>query len=219
MAYTNKVGNNYNDVFPVRLRAIMELHNCAPKDLATSIGISAQAVGAYCRGETMPKLEFAQAIADHFDISLDYLSGRTEISSRDDNFHIAHNVTGLSEKAIERLGSIEDPYGIINSMLESEQFCKIVDNIAKSIAVQESQTVKFAREITADLVKAMGATGTIDLTSGFSNSHNYDNFDEYISMLSMLAPNRVALPRMDAVKFYLQEAQNDFKCMIDEIAK
>ena len=220
MAYTNKVNSEkYNSAFPSRLRKLITDKGCTQKALADHLGLTSQAIGAYCRGETKPTLEYAQAIADYFCVSLDFLSGRTEVTSRDDNLHIAHNATGLSETAIQKLKLAQDPYGFISRILESESFYSLIDNISRSIDVQESQTVKFTREITTELIKAMGATGTVDINSGFCNTQHYEAFDEYASMISTLAPNRVALPRSDAAKFYLQEAQNDFKRVLDEITK
>ena len=220
MAYTSKVNSEkYNSPFPTRLRDLIDRKGCTQKALAEHLGITSQAIGAYCRGETKPTLEYAQAIADYFSVSLDYLSGRSEISSRDDNLHISHNATGLSESALNRLKCAEDPYGIISKILESDYFYTLIANIIKSIDVQESQIVRFTREITTELITAMGATGTFDLASGFSNSQNYEAFDQYVSMLSTLAPNRIALSREDAARFYIQEAQNNFKSILDEITK
>lgn len=218
MAYKSKVdAKKYKNIFPTRLREIMESHNCTTKELAENIKVTPQAVGAYCRGETMPKLEFAQAIADYFKISLDYLSGSTDVAGREENIHITHQTTGLSELAIQKLQDVEDPYGIINELLENDKFYETIDYIVKSIDVQESSLGKFSRELSTDICKTFGIDA--NLTTGFTNANNDEKMDDAVAMISMLAPNRIALTRTEAAKFYLQEAQNSFRKVLDEITK
>lgn len=105
MAYTNKVDTEkYAAVFPSRLRELMDKHKeITISGVASKLGISAAAVGAYKRGETMPKLEYAQALADCFNVSLDYLTGRSDISSRNETLQSIGNSTGLREQAISVL--------------------------------------------------------------------------------------------------------------------
>lgn len=218
MAYKSKVdAKKYKNIFPTRLREIMESHNCTTKELATSIGVTAQAIGAYCRGETMPKLEYAQAIANYFKISLDYLSGSTDVAAIEANIHITHQTTGLSELAIQKLQAAEDLYGIISALLENDLFYETIGYIVKSIDVQESSLVKFSRELTTDICKTFGIDD--NLTAGFTNTNNDEKMDDAVAMISMLAPNRIALTRTEAAKFYLQEAQNSFRKALDEITK
>lgn len=105
MAYTNKVDTEkYAAVFPSRLRELMDKHKeITISGVASKLGISAAAVGAYKRGETMPKLEYAQALADCFNVSLDYLTGRSDISSQNETLQSIGNSTGLREQAISVL--------------------------------------------------------------------------------------------------------------------
>lgn len=102
MAYTSKVDTEkYTAIFPTRLRELMEQHKeVTVSGIASKLGISAAAVGAYKRGETMPKLEYAQALADCFNVSLDYLTGRSDIPSRNETIQSIGAYTGLWGKAI-----------------------------------------------------------------------------------------------------------------------
>lgn len=105
MAYTSKVDTGkYTAIFPSRLRDLMDQHKeITISVIASKLGISAAAVGAYKRGETMPKLEYAQALADCFDVSLDYLTGRSDIPSRNETLQSVGAYTGLWEQAIATL--------------------------------------------------------------------------------------------------------------------
>mgnify|MGYP001020343360 CR=1 FL=1 len=105
MAYTSKVDTaKYAAIFPSRLRDLMDQHKeITISVIASKLGISTAAVGAYKRGETMPKLEYAQALADCFNVSLDYLTGRSDIPSRNETLQAVGAYTGLWEQAITTL--------------------------------------------------------------------------------------------------------------------
>ncbi|WP_458398184.1 helix-turn-helix domain-containing protein [Anaerotignum sp.] len=111
MAYTNKFDEEkYNNPFSTRLRELMDKEGdkTSQAELARlmrerGVTITSQAIGAYYRGETMPKLEHAQTIADCFNVSLDYLSGRSDIPSRNEIVQNINAETGLSQDAIIEL--------------------------------------------------------------------------------------------------------------------
>jgi len=48
------------------------------KDIANTIGISLRAYQYYERGERTPDIEILEKLADYFQVSTDYLLGRTE---------------------------------------------------------------------------------------------------------------------------------------------
>ena len=47
--------------------------------LGKAIGISDRVVGSWVKGENGPKLENALTVAEFFDVSIDYLAGRTDV--------------------------------------------------------------------------------------------------------------------------------------------
>ena len=51
-------------------------------DLGTIIGLGPGAIGNYERGEADPSLEHLTKMADFFEVSIDYLLGRTDIKDR-----------------------------------------------------------------------------------------------------------------------------------------
>ena len=63
-------------VFSDRLRQIRRFRNVTQAQLAEAIGITDRACRRYESGENEPTLSVLQAIADYFDISVDYLMGR-----------------------------------------------------------------------------------------------------------------------------------------------
>lgn len=64
-------------MFGKRLRDLREDHDLKQKDLAKILGVSDRTIGMYEQERREPSLELLVKIADYFDVSLDYLLGRT----------------------------------------------------------------------------------------------------------------------------------------------
>lgn len=65
-------------IFSNRLINLRAVNNVMAKDLATCIGVSKQAISQYEKEQSTPSAEILIAIADYFNVSLDYLTGRTD---------------------------------------------------------------------------------------------------------------------------------------------
>lgn len=63
--------------FTERLSAL-QAAKCLKKDLCAELGISIMTYYRYERGEREPSLSTLVALADLFDVSLDYLVGRSD---------------------------------------------------------------------------------------------------------------------------------------------
>lgn len=63
--------------FYQRLKDLKEDHDMTQKDVAELIGVSINHYGKYERGETDIPLEKAIILAEYYNVSLDYLAGRT----------------------------------------------------------------------------------------------------------------------------------------------
>ncbi len=61
-----------------RLRALRESSHLSQAKFAERFGIGQSSVVRYEKGEAAPTLELLVKIADHYDVSLDYLLGRTD---------------------------------------------------------------------------------------------------------------------------------------------
>lgn len=65
-------------VFSERLQNLREERNILQKDVAASIDVPLRTYQRYEYGEVDPKLMTAVKLADMFNVSLDYLAGRTD---------------------------------------------------------------------------------------------------------------------------------------------
>ncbi|MUG45478.1 helix-turn-helix domain-containing protein [Paenibacillus woosongensis] len=63
--------------FGQRLRTLRIENNLTQKDLAKLFKVSESAIGMYERDEREPSFKLTNQIADHFNVTTDYLHGRT----------------------------------------------------------------------------------------------------------------------------------------------
>lgn len=65
--------------FPEILKELREKKGITQQQLADALNLSKNAISHYEKGINMPNLDTVQNIADIFDVSVDYLLGRTSI--------------------------------------------------------------------------------------------------------------------------------------------
>lgn len=65
-------------IFSERLKVQKNSHHALQKDIAEAIGVSVRAYQHYEAGTQEPTLSKVIALADFFDVSLDYLVGRCD---------------------------------------------------------------------------------------------------------------------------------------------
>lgn len=85
------------EVFPTRLRLLMEKAGTNQGDLAAHLGVTRQAVSHYCTGQSSPDWKAIAKIAEYFQVSADYLLGISDVQSVDATLQAACEYTGLSE--------------------------------------------------------------------------------------------------------------------------
>lgn len=113
MSNENKKGRkaretDYDNIFAVRLRELIKLTGKKQQEIADNIGVSRQALNKWVNGETVPDIFSAAKIADLFNVSTDYLTGRTGTKSVNPEIQAACEVTGLSENAIKMLSQLKN---------------------------------------------------------------------------------------------------------------
>jgi transcriptional regulator with XRE-family HTH domain len=68
--------------FNQRLKEIRINHNITQKQLSIDLGLSERGIQSYELGERKPGLDALIALADYFNVSLDYLTGRSDNPDR-----------------------------------------------------------------------------------------------------------------------------------------
>ncbi|MCI8350739.1 MAG: helix-turn-helix transcriptional regulator [Oscillospiraceae bacterium] len=69
-------------IFGEHLRNIRKSRHLTQKQLAINIGASERGIQQYELGERKPAYDMLIALADYFDVSLDYLVGRSDDPTR-----------------------------------------------------------------------------------------------------------------------------------------
>lgn len=72
----------YREKFSAHLEQLRKERGMSLNALATEIGITNQAVSLLEKGKRSPSFEVLCALADFFDVSLDYLVGRSDVPER-----------------------------------------------------------------------------------------------------------------------------------------
>lgn len=65
-------------MFGERLKDLRESHSMKQGDLADYLNVSRQSIGGYENGTTLPPVDILVKIADKFNVTCDYLLGRTD---------------------------------------------------------------------------------------------------------------------------------------------
>lgn len=68
--------------FSARLAELRTAHKVSSQILAENIGISRPAISQFEHGANFPHVNTLVALADYFDVSLDYLVGRSDDPTR-----------------------------------------------------------------------------------------------------------------------------------------
>ncbi len=102
----NTNANDYYSPFASRLRYLLDYTRKTQTELASAIGKTRQAVGYYADGTSGPDWQTLAAMADFFNVSVDYLVGRTDVLSPNNDLRSICEFTGLREDLVEKLHSL-----------------------------------------------------------------------------------------------------------------
>lgn len=69
------------EIFAERFKNLRLEKSISQQDIAASLGVDRSVVSHWERGTRIPSLDIAYALADYFDVSLDYLVGRSDDST------------------------------------------------------------------------------------------------------------------------------------------
>lgn len=104
MAGRNKtISEKYNLPFATNIRNLLGEQNITQDELAQKIGKTRQTVSQYVNGISEPGYETLVKIADFFNVSTDFLLGRTEAKTTDITTQSIVRSTGLSEHSVQLL--------------------------------------------------------------------------------------------------------------------
>lgn len=114
-------------IFSERLLKLRENNHYKRQKVADDIGISRASLEYYEKGQRLPDIEILAKIADYYNVSADYLLGRSEAKVLNADIQSIAERTGLSDTALERLsGSFSQKY---NDMLNDETMQEVIKEV------------------------------------------------------------------------------------------
>ena len=90
-----------------RINTLLAEQTKMQKELAAHLGVPDNTVSYFVSGRRTPNTEQIAKIADFFDVSADYLLGRTNAKTTDKDLRFICEYTGLSENTIMTLRNSE----------------------------------------------------------------------------------------------------------------
>lgn len=99
------------EIFPERLRTLMEETKTTQEDLGQALDVRRQTISLYITGQSKPDWKQVAKIAKFFNVSSDYLLGLSETRTTDIERKAICEYTGLSENAITSLNFIKQELG------------------------------------------------------------------------------------------------------------
>lgn len=130
------------------IKTVRESLNMTQKDCADRLGVTLRAWQTYEQGVSEPKNELLCKIADMFDVSIDYLLGRTDVK--------AVNTLTEDEPTEEEIKELEAQIGEAyeKMSIETRRACvQVLMQIVGSVFWEDTEDV--AEEETEDKAKAL----------------------------------------------------------------
>lgn len=133
----------FYDGFGANFRTIRELHGLTQEQLAEEINFTNKTISLIESEKRNPTIEQLNVYAEKFNVSLDFLTGRTKTPYPD--VQLIQSYTGLSESSIQLLENTQKYNAetwymdIINAILESEHFKRIIYLLTESITRHSSE--------------------------------------------------------------------------------
>lgn len=143
----------YNKPFPTRFRELMD--GMTQEKLAKGLNVRRQTISNYCNGKATPDFEMLVKIANYFNVSTDYLTGKTRIKSVDLTLQKVCEYTGLSERAMSKLTNKRlyrgDEFRFINKILENDNFVDLLGLITSHTYNKDVKHFKYDLESTKQI--------------------------------------------------------------------
>lgn len=113
-----------------KIKELRNEHNITMKKLGEIVGVSESAISQYENGKRQPDIETLKVFADFFNVSIDYLLGKTELRNPLD---IPEHIEGIADLVL-RMRSDDEFSDIINKINElSPEQLKAISTILSSM--------------------------------------------------------------------------------------
>lgn len=145
-----EIAEAYNLPFPVALRTLMRENAITQENIAEVTGKTRQTVSQYVNGISEPGYETLIKIADYFDVSVDYMLGRTKDRRKEPTIY---DQIGLSEESITILRVAQES---IDGVTEHKKLSKLIPDYSElqhEFGLSEASTDTIWKSLAASTVR------------------------------------------------------------------
>lgn len=108
-------------LFASKLKALFAESGETQEQAANRFNVTRQCFGNWLNGRTQPEYDALCKIAEYYNVSTDYLLGRTDAKTPDTSISGCTQLTGLSEAAVNTIISNHDLCGKLSELLEDNK--------------------------------------------------------------------------------------------------
>ena len=140
-------------MLPKRFSELREQHNLTQGQLADLLNMSVRAIAAWESGERKPPIDKLEWLADYYDVSTDYLLGRTDVPNmyshgtadvKGTSWQIFSNTKDLSPENREQVGrqiqgAMEDDQEVILQCSSQDDLEKLVRRIVEQVCQERDK--------------------------------------------------------------------------------
>lgn len=203
-----------------RLRELRKEHGYSQESLAEELGVNSQAVKAWekPKGGSDPKLKNLLAMCELYDCDLDFLIGRIETRKHD--IKTVCEITGLSEKAVEKLTKIK-PHRDLSDLTQDDFF---EENGKIKLTKAGAEKVKNKKKSYSILVPTLSRLIEADRFHGLIMAYkSFLDSAEKLNDSTLEQPDNrsnnndmVILSREDATRFYMRRVSDEITFICEE---
>ena len=122
------------NMFSVRLKAMRKEKKETQDDIAKLLGVGRTTVGEYERGNIRPPMNKMKVLADHFEVSVDYLMGNTNFQTPEErNEEAANDVSKAMKKILEDLQKNKHAMTFDGEILDDESRELLISSLEQTL--------------------------------------------------------------------------------------
>jgi transcriptional regulator with XRE-family HTH domain len=215
-AKKDDTGYAYDSAFPSRLRKLLGITKTRQESLAEHCGVSRQSVAQWKDGKTKPDIYYLGKIADFFNVTTDFMLGRSTIPNSSAVDVEIEKMLGLPFWALENLKQLaqdRETSLIASAIIGNSLFISIINDIKRYIYIKKDNAV--SREYLAQLHKK--AVKELDgMDYGGVGTPIKKLMTEILDALNFYRENRNNLFYGDEYQF-IQNIQRNFELIYQNI--
>ena len=121
-------------MFSVRLKAMRKERKETQEDIARLLKVQRTTVGEYERGNIRPPMDKMKILADHFEVSVDYLMGNTNFQTAEErNEESPNDVSKAMKKILEDLQKNQRAMMFDGEVLDDESRELLISSLEQSL--------------------------------------------------------------------------------------